>query len=87
MICTIYKSGPKYDSSNCHGVTLTSCLGKLFSTLSHVKIENELEKKKILSQSQAGFRKKYGRAGHMLCVFDFGIKEFILIGRLLRVEI
>ena len=54
MICTIYKSGPKYDSSNCHGVTLTSCLGKLFSTLSHVKIENELEKKKyspILKQA------------------------------------
>ena len=23
----------------------------------------------------------------MLCVFDFGIKEFILIGRLLKVEI
>ena len=33
MICTTYKSGPKNDPSNHHGITLTSCLGKLFSTL------------------------------------------------------
>ena len=61
MIYTIYKSGPKYDPSNYHGITLTSCLGKLFSTLLHVRIENEVVKKKLLPQSQAGFRKYFER--------------------------
>ena len=40
-----YKLGLKYDPSNCHGITLTSCLGKLFKTLLHVGFENEVEKK------------------------------------------
>ena len=42
MIYTIYKSSPKYDPSNCCGITLASYLGKLFHTLLHVRIENEV---------------------------------------------
>ena len=57
MIYTTYKSGSKYARSNYYGITLTSCLGKLFSTLLHLRIENELEQKKLFSQSQAGHRK------------------------------
>ena len=57
-IYLIYKSGPKTDPSNYRGITPTTCLGKLFSTLLHVRIENEVEKKKLLSQSQGGLRKK-----------------------------
>ena len=45
MMYTIYKSGPKYEPSNCCEITLTSCLGKLFSTLLNVRIENEVEKR------------------------------------------
>ena len=66
MIYTIYKSGPKHDSSNYRGITLTSCLRKTFSTLLHVRIENEVEKKKILSQSPAGFRKNYRTTDHIM---------------------
>ena len=59
IIYTIYKLGPKNDPSNYRGITLTSCFGKLFSTFLHVRIENEVEKKKLLAQSQACFRKNY----------------------------
>ena len=45
MIYTILKSGSKYGSSNYCGITLTSCLGKLFSTFLHFRIENEVERK------------------------------------------
>ena len=69
MIYTVYKSGPKYDPSDYRGITLTSCLGKLFSTLLHVRIENEVEKKKILFQSQAGFRKSYRMTDHIMTLF------------------
>ena len=58
MIYAIYKSGPKHDFSNYLAITLTSCWGKLFSTLFNDKFENKVEKKKLLSQSQAGIRKK-----------------------------
>ena len=37
-----------------------------FSTLLHVRIENEVEKKKILSQSPAGFRKNYRTTDHIM---------------------
>ena len=50
--------------SNYRGIALTSCLGKLFSTLLHVRIENEVEKKKLLPQSKAGFRKNYRMTDH-----------------------
>ena len=39
MIYTIYKSGPKFDYC---GITLASYLGKLFRTLLHVRIKNEV---------------------------------------------
>ena len=58
IICTFYKSSPKYDPSNYRETALASCLGKLFSTHLLVRIENEAEKKKLLSKSQADFRKK-----------------------------
>ena len=65
MINTIYKSDPKYDPSNYRGITLTSCLGKLLSTLLHIRIENEVEKK-LLSQSQARFRRNCRTADHIV---------------------
>ena len=37
-IYTIYKLSPKYDPSNYRWIILTGCLGKLFSTLLHVRI-------------------------------------------------
>ena len=66
MIYAIYKSGPKHDPSNYREITLTSCLRKIFGTLLHVRIENEVEKKKILSQSPAGFRKNYRTTDHIM---------------------
>ena len=45
IIYTIYKSGPKDELSNCCEITLAICLGKLFSTFLHVRIENGVEKK------------------------------------------
>ena len=77
MIC---KSGPKYDPSNYRGITLTSCLGKLFSTLLHIRIENEVEKKKLLSQSQAGFRKNYRTTDHIMTLFT-SIKKSLREGK------
>ena len=73
MIHTFYKSCPRYDPSNYRGILLTSCLGKPFSTLLHVKIDNEVEKK-LLSQSQAGFRETYRTTNHIMTLFTLILK-------------
>ena len=69
MIYTIYKSGPKNEPSNYRGITLTGCLGKHFSTLLHVRIDNEVEKKKILSQSHTNIRKSCKTTDHIMTLF------------------
>ena len=69
MIYTIYKSGPKIEPSNYRGITLTGCLGKLFSTLLHVRIDNEVEKKKILSQSHTNIRKSCKTTDRIMTLF------------------
>ena len=82
MIYTIYKSGPKNDPSDYRGITLTCCLGKLFSTLLRVRIENGVEKKKLLSQFQAGLRKNYRKTYHIMTLFIL-IKKTIREGKYL----
>ena len=82
MIYTIYKSGPKYDPSNYRGITLTSCLGKPFSALLHVTIETEVEKKKLLFQSQVDFRKNYRTTDHIMTLFTL-IKKSLREGKYL----
>ena len=59
LIYSIYKNGGTKDPSNYRGITLTSCLGKLFSTVLYKRIEHELESHDLLAKEQGGFRKKY----------------------------
>ena len=80
MIYTICKFDPIFDPSNYRGITLISCLGKLFSTLLHVRIENEVEKR-FLSQSQAGFRENE-RTTHQMTLFTL-IKKSLREGKYL----
>ena len=69
MIYTISKSGPKYDSSTCRGITLASCLEKLLNGLLYIRIENEVEKKKYTLPISAGFRKNYRTTDHIMTLF------------------
>ena len=57
-------------------------MGKFFSTLLHDRLENEVEKNKILSQSQAGFRKSYRITDHIKTLFTL-IKKSIREGNYL----
>ena len=59
LICSIYKSSKKDDPSNCRGITLSNCLGKLFNRILYNRLQNELQKNIALSPAQAGFRKDH----------------------------
>ena len=53
----LYRKGDKKDPNNYRGISLASCLCKLFTFLITERIGKELENKQILGQEQAGFRK------------------------------
>ena len=55
-ITPIFKKGKKSDPGNYRPVSLTSCLCKIFERLITAEILNHLERNKLLSECQYGFR-------------------------------
>ena len=53
------------DSKNCRGITLLSCLGKLFSALLNNRLSKYVEKYGKIRQEQAGFRQGYITVDHL----------------------
>ena len=51
--------------SNYRGITILSCLAKLFNTLLNDRISNYLEKRKLLDEKQIGFKKGFRTTDHM----------------------
>ena len=64
-ISSIYKSGDPTDCSNYRGISLTSCLGKLFTSLLQRRLYDFLESHNLLSCNQGGFREKYRTSDHV----------------------
>ena len=55
-IIPIYKDGTKSDPSNYRGISLLSCLGKLFLSILNNRLQQFCVVNNILSASQLGFR-------------------------------
>ena len=53
------------DPSNYRGISVCSCLGKLFTLVYNERLLKFLEEKNILSYNQIGFRRKYRTADHI----------------------
>ena len=60
MICPIYKKkGARDDPDTYRGITLLSCLGKLFTCCLNTRLYNYIEHMQNLGNEQAGFRTGY----------------------------
>ena len=60
VIKPIYKNkGDINDPDNYRGITLLSCLGKLFTSVINERLTVFIDSNKIMSEAQAGFRKGY----------------------------
>ena len=59
IIIPIHKQGNSSDPNNYRGITLNSCLGKLFSHVLNEKISKFIEHKSFIGREQAGFRKNH----------------------------
>ena len=65
--------GSKNDTDNYRGITLLSCLGKLFTATLNTRLTNFLEDNLLLLENQAGFLCEYSTNDHMFtlkCITD-----------------
>ena len=66
LIIPIYKNkGPRDDANNYRGITLLSCLGKLFTSILNNRLTEFCEENLIIKEIQAGFRKGYSTLDHV----------------------
>ena len=59
IIIPIHKKGSISDVNNYRGITLLSCLSKLFTTVLNKRVEGFCEENNFISDAQFGFRKGY----------------------------
>ena len=66
LIKPLYKGkGPRDNSDNYRGITLLSCIGKLFTSILNDRITKFLEENELLGEEQAGFRSGYSTIDHI----------------------
>ena len=62
----IYKNkGDRTNPKNYRPITILSCLGKLFTSILNIRLNQYLEENLILLENQAGFRKQYSTLDHI----------------------
>ena len=62
----IHKSGEMDDPDNYRGISLNSCLSKLFTILLNVMLTEFCNKAELIHDNQIGFRKGYRTSDHVL---------------------
>lgn len=65
IIVPIFKKGDKMDPQNYRGITLLSCLAKLFSRILNNRLQRWAEENSVISDAQYGFKK-----GCSTCTID-----------------
>lgn len=65
LITPIYKSGDKSDPTNYRGICVSSCLGKLFSSILNQRSHFYFEENKMLHYSQIGILPENRTADHV----------------------
>ena len=55
-VIPIFKNGDKNNANNYRGITLLSCMGKLFTRIMNTRMTKWVEDNRILNETQFGFR-------------------------------
>ena len=79
LITPIYKrKGDTNDPDNYRGITLLSCLGKLFTMTINSRLNSYLEENQLLGEEQAGFREGYSTLDHIFslhCIIELALSQ------------
>ena len=70
----MHKKGSKNDPANYRGISLTSCLGKLFNKVINARLLEYVDTKNLLSYNQTGFKQNSRTSDHILTlksIIDF----------------
>ena len=69
IIKALYKGkGDIQDANNYRGITLLSCLGKLFTSIINSRLYNYVTSENILGSEQVGFRPKHSTLDHIFAL-------------------
>ena len=68
IIVNIHKSGNRSNTGNYRGITLFSCLEKVFGTIMNYRLETFLKSRSVMSDNQIGFQKKARTTDHLFII-------------------
>jgi hypothetical protein len=67
-ISNIFKDGSPSDPGNYRGITVNSCISKVFSSILNNRLEEYLKENNIMNSYQIGFKKRPRTADHMFVI-------------------
>jgi hypothetical protein len=73
FLVPIFKAGSITEPTNYRGISITSCLGKLFSLLLNNRLLKFMEENNLLSETQIGFKKNCRTSDHIFvlkCIIE-----------------
>ena len=83
-ITPVFKKGDNKDPNNYRGITILSCLSKLFTKIMNERLNRWAEEENVLTDTQYGFRKNRGTTdclfilkGLIDIVFARGLKLYV----------
>ena len=65
LLIPIFKSDDSLDPSNYRGITVTSCLSKLFTLIMNERLVKYINENSIINHNQIGFRKSFRTSDHV----------------------
>lgn len=68
LVSFLAKNNELYDCNNYRCLSLTSCLGKLFTSLLQTRLHNHMENNGLYNNFQAGFRPGYRTTDHIYTI-------------------
>ena len=76
----IYKGGNIFDTNNFRGISITSCLGKIFNKALNNRLQEEVENNLYLKDTQAAYRHNYSTTDQIF-ILNSLVNKYVKAGK------